>query len=58
MDDNNVKSFGECAECGSEIIFSDEFPYDAECYYCEETSLFFDSIECILAHYGIRKIEP
>ena len=57
MDDVVVKSFGYCEECGSEIIFADEFPYDVECYYCEETGLFFDSIECICQYYDIVKVE-
>lgn len=56
MDDIEVKSFGYCEECGSEIIFADEFPYDVECYYCEKEGVFFDSVECILSYYGIEQI--
>ena len=57
MDDIEIKILGHCEECGSRILAADEFPYSAECYYSEETGVFFDSIECILSYYGIQKIE-
>ena len=51
MCDNEVRIFGYCAECNSEI--TDE----ADDYYCNDEGERFCCIECLLAHYNIDKIE-
>lgn len=51
MNNNEVRTFGYCAECESEI--TDE----TETYYCNDEGERFCCIECLLAHYNIDKIE-
>ena len=47
---NDVMIRERCEECGNAIIDGDEAYVDAEGRY-------FDSIECICAHYDIVKVE-
>ena len=49
--DNEVRTFGYCAECGSEITD------DVERYYCDEDGNLFCSHECLFEHFCITPIE-
>lgn len=49
--DEEIRVIGVCAECESEI--TDDI---GECY-CDEDGNFFDSVECVLIHSGIHKLE-
>ena len=51
MDENEVRKFGECECCGNEI--TDE----QDEYYVTEDGMVFCSIECVLEHYCVTKIE-
>lgn len=51
MDENEVRTFGYCAECGSEVVD------DGNEYYVNEDGEVFCSIECVLEHYHITTIE-
>ena len=51
MDENEVRVFGYCAECGSKI--TDEYGE----YYANADGEVFCSVECILEHYNVEKIE-
>ena len=48
---DEIRNFGECECCGNEV--TDEH----EEYYINDDGKVFCSIECILEHYGITKIE-
>ncbi len=49
MDD--IRGFGYCENCGTEV--TDE----GEEYYVTDDGKVFCSIECVLEHFGITKIE-
>ncbi len=51
MEDNEIRKFGHCEECGNEVT------NDTDEYYVNEDGRVFCSIECILEYYGITKIE-
>ena len=51
MDDNEVRKFGICEECDNEVTD------DSDEYYTSEDGKVFCSVECVLEHYGITKIE-
>lgn len=51
MEDNEIRKFGRCACCDNEI--TDE----ADEYYITEDGKVLCSIECVLEHYCIEKIE-
>lgn len=51
MDENEVRNFGCCEECGETV--TDESTE----YYVNEDGEVFCSIECVLQHYRIVKIE-
>jgi hypothetical protein len=51
MDENEVRVFGYCVECGREV--TDE----ADEYYCDDEGNVFCSCECVLEHCGIHKLE-
>lgn len=51
MEDNDVRVFGYCTNCGEKVVDScDE-------YYVSEDGEVFCCVECILEHYSIEKIE-
>lgn len=50
-DENEVRIRAYCSECDEEI--TDE----SEEYYCNDDGEYFCSIECVLEHYGISKLE-
>ena len=50
-EDNEIRVFGYCIKCGEKI--TDEI----EDYYCNDDGECFCSIECIMEHYNISKIE-
>ena len=50
-EDNEIRVFGYCVKCGEKI--TDEI----EDYYCNDDGECFCSIECIMEHYNISKIE-
>lgn len=49
--DENVRTFGYCADCASKITDKDE------AYYCTEDGLIFCDVNCVLSYYQIEKIE-
>lgn len=51
MNDEEVRTFGHCEHC-DEVVDdnSDE-------YYVNEQGEVFCSVECVLEHYGVTKIE-
>ena len=51
MDENEVRKFGTCECCGEEINDSQEE------YYLTEDGIVFCSIECMMEHFHIEKIE-
>ena len=51
MDDNEIRKFGHCEECDSEVT------NDVDEYYITEDGKVFCSIECLLEYYSITKIE-
>jgi hypothetical protein len=51
MNDNEIRTFGYCANCGDKV--TDE----GEEYYVNDDGEVFCSIECVLEHYGVEKIE-
>ena len=51
MNDNEIRTFGYCAECTNEITDK------AEDYYCNEEGERFCCVECALSYCGISKIE-
>ena len=51
MEDNEIRKFGHCEECDSEVTDN------AGEYYVTEDGKVFCSIECLLEYYGITKIE-
>jgi hypothetical protein len=51
MEDNEIRKFGHCEECDSEVTD------DADEYYITDDGKILCSIECLLEYYGITKIE-
>ena len=51
MFENEVRTFGYCKSCGEKV--TDE----GEEYYVNDDGEVFCSVECILEHYGMTKIE-
>lgn len=51
MEDNEVRSFGYCKNCGEKI--TDDYKE----HYTNEDGEVFCSVECILEHYYIVKVE-
>lgn len=49
--DNDIRIFGYCACCNSKV--TDE----GEEYYCNDDGEVFCSVECVMEHYGIYKLE-
>ena len=51
MDENEVRTFGYCVECDSEITD------DNEEYFVNEEGEVFCCVSCLLEHYGIHRLE-
>lgn len=51
MEDNEVRKFGHCEECESEITD------DVGEYYITDDGNVFCSLECLFEHFGITKVE-
>ena len=51
MDENEIRKFGTCTCCGNEV--TDEHGE----YYVNDDGQVFCSIECVLEHYCVTKIE-
>ena len=49
MDDERV--IAHCAECGNDITTNDSE------IYVDQNGNYFDSVECVLEHHGITKLE-
>ena len=48
---DEIRVFGECECCGNTVTD------DGDEYYVSEDGKVFCSVECVLEHYGITKIE-
>lgn len=48
MEDNDVRKFGHCEECDSEITDDHYVTDDGKVICC---------IECLLEHFGVTKVE-
>lgn len=48
---DEVRIFGYCAECGEKI--TDE----SADYYCNDEGEVFCTIECVMEHYGVHRLE-
>ena len=46
----DVRVFGYCAECGSEVT-------DEDVAYVDSEGRYFDNIECVCEYYNISKVE-